>query len=224
MDPALEYTTISFYRYFSVDDPQTLCVQIRALCVCYRIMGRILIAHEGINGAVSGTNGDIERLKEGLVGIIGLDELTFREQRAHFQTYHKLVVKVRSEVVAFGFQVNVRNAAPTITAQELNRWYDQKKDFVIIDARNEYEFDVGRFKDAVRLPLRNFREFPSIRGQLEKYKNKKLVLYCTGGIRCEKATAYLKENGFPEVYHVQGGVIGYLNEEPKNWEGGSFRV
>ena len=221
----MQYQVISFYKYVHLEKPEQLRDQLREYCQNNLILGRILIGKEGLNGAVCGEKTEIEQFKQFLTGYSVFAVLTFREQDHTENTYHKLVVKVRNEICAFGAEVNVaKNKGIHLTPQQLKEWYEHNQDFVIVDARNEYEFDVGRFKNAIRLPIRNFREFPEQAvKQLEPLKDKKIVLYCTGGIRCEKASAYLKEQGFPQVYQVEGGIINYVNQLPDTyWEGGLF--
>src|SRR3989344_434494 len=191
----MQYQVISFYKYVHLEKPEQLRDQLREYCQNNLILGRILIGKEGLNGAVCGEKTEIEQFKQFLTGYSVFAVLTFREQDHTENTYHKLVVKVRNEICAFGAEVNVaKNKGIHLTPQQLKEWYEHNQDFVIVDARNEYEFDVGRFKNAIRLPIRNFRAFPEQAvKQLEPLKDKKIVLYCTGGIRCEKASAYLKE-------------------------------
>ncbi|SRR3989344_190024 len=220
----MQYQVISFYKYVAVQNPEELRDSLRKYCQDQQILGRILVGKEGINGAVSGKKEQIQLFKQFLKGNSLFTGMTFREQDYHQNTYHKLVIRVRDEICAFGAEVNVaKNKGQHLSPQKLKGWYEQNKDFVIVDARNEHEFEVGRFKNAVNLNIKNFREFPATVQKLEAIKNKKIVLYCTGGIRCEKASAYLKEQGFPEVYQVEGGIINYVNQYPNTfWEGGLF--
>ncbi len=219
------YQVISFYQYATVADPEQLRDQIRIYCKKNNILGRILLGKEGLNGAVCGDLPDIQHFKTFLQENPLFANLTFREQQAEENAYHKLVVKVRQEICAFGAEVNVaKSKGLHLTPQQLQEWYDQDEDFVIVDARNDYEFEVGRFKKALSLSIQNFREFPQAAlKQLGPVKEKKIVLYCTGGIRCEKASAYLKEQGFPQVYQIEGGIINYVNQfSNAYWEGGLF--
>lgn len=218
------YQVISFYQYVEIKAPEQFRDQLREYCQKNQILGRILVGKEGLNAAVSGKKEQIELFKQFLKQNPLLTDLTFREQETENNTYHKLVVKVRKEICAFGAEVNVvKNKGKHLPPQQLKEWYEKNEDFVIVDARNDYEFDVGRFRNAVKLPIKNFREFPEAAKQLEAVKDKKIVLYCTGGIRCEKASAYLKEQGFPQVYQIEGGIINYVNQYPNTyWEGGLF--
>ncbi|HLC51712.1 MAG TPA: rhodanese-related sulfurtransferase [Candidatus Nanoarchaeia archaeon] len=216
------FKVISFYRYAKIDDPQYLRFSLRSECQNLGLLGRVLIAKEGINGAVSGRIEKLEKFKLKLQQEF--PQLTFREQNSDKTTYHKLVVRVRDEICAFNSAVDVKNAGNHLSPEKLKKLYDQQENFFIIDARNNYEYEVGRFKDAIRLPIKNFREFAKGAEILEPLKEKKIVLYCTGGIRCEKASAFLKEQGFKDVNQLDGGIINYVNQFPENnhWEGGLF--
>src|SRR3989344_5958493 len=188
------YQVISFYQYTHLADPEQLRDQLKEYCQNNQILGRILIGTEGLNGAVCGEKNQVEKFKQFLTQNPIFADLTFREQETETNAYHKLVIKVRQEICAFGAPVDVeKKKGIHPPPQQLKQWYEQNEDFMIVDARNEYEFAVGRFKNAVKLPIQNFREFPEqALKELAPHKEKKIVLYCTGGIRCEKASAYLK--------------------------------
>ncbi len=220
----MHFKTISFYTYVIVENPESLRDYCKVLCEDLQLTGRILIAREGINGAVSGKKERIEEFKKKITQHNLLSSLTFREQEADALSHHKLIVRVRDEIVHFGKKVNVKNTGAHLSPSQLQRWYSEQQDFIIVDARNEYEHQIGKFKNAVTLPIDTFREFPQAAAEhLQLYKSKKLVLYCTGGVRCEKASAYLKEQGFEQVYQIEGGIINYVNQFPNSyWEGGLF--
>ncbi len=232
------YTTISFYRYFTVEDPLQLKNKMQELCHSYNLKGRILVAKEGINAAVSGRKEDINSFKM-ILRRDFLPGLTFREQEVSSLAHNKLVIRVRKEIVHFGREVNLKNRGETIKPELLQQWFKEgqspteasssreQEDFLMVDARNTYESAIGKFKNSLTLPLQNFREFAEKAEDLKKYKDRKIVLYCTGGIRCEKASSYLKENGFSKVYHLEGGIINYLNYVSEKdllnyWQGGLF--
>ncbi len=219
----MSFTTISFYKYTPIDTPENLREYLKAVCERLNLTGRILIASEGINAAVSGKKEKVEEFKTIISKNDLWRDLTFREQETPTQAHHKLVVRVRDEIVHFGKKVNLRNTGIHLSPLQLQQWYEQEEDFIIVDARNEYEHKIGKFKNAITLPIRNFREFPAAAQQLTKYKDTTIVLYCTGGIRCEKASAYMKEQGFEKVYQVDGGIVNYIHQFPNShWEGGLF--
>ncbi len=215
------YKVISFYRYVVLENPEALRKELVKKCEELCILGRILLAEEGINGAVCGEEMNIKTFQSFLEN--SFSGLTYREQTVENQAYHKLVVRVRKEIVAFGKKVSVSQRAEHVSPAKLKNWYDTKKDFVIIDARNEHEAVVGKFKNAVVLPIKTFKEFPQAIEKFENFKDKEIVMYCTGGIRCEKASAYMKEQGFSSVYQLEGGIINYLNQYPESYyEGACF--
>jgi UPF0176 protein len=180
------------------------------------LLGRILIATEGINGAVCGSNNSINTLQDYLRNIF--PGLTFRSESVERQSYHKLVVRVRDEIVAFGHAVDLRLKAPYIESEELQKEYEN---VVLLDVRNDYEFEVGTFEGSLTLPIQNFREFAAHVETLDK--DAPYVTFCTGGVRCEKATAYMKEHGFTNVKQLKGGIIDYLNTFPdSHFKGANF--
>jgi UPF0176 protein len=218
----LMFKTISFYKYTDIENPELFRDLFRRYCENLTILGRILIGKEGINGAVCGKNEKIELFKKILRRKF--PNLTFRQQDSNNNTYHKLVVRLRDEICVFGEETDLGNTGNHLKPEELKQLYGNQDEFIMVDARNDYEYKVGAFKNAIKLPIKNFREFAKSSEVLEPLKNKKLVLYCTGGVRCEKASAYLKEQGFKDVNQLDGGIINYVNQFPNNneWQGGLF--
>ncbi|MSR86537.1 hypothetical protein EXS74_04030 [Candidatus Woesearchaeota archaeon] len=215
------YRVISFYRYVALENSEALQEVIAEKCKGLQILGRVLVGDEGINGAVCGEDQKIAEFQFFLESYF--HQLTYREQTVAEQVYHKLVVRVRKEIVVLGKDVSVSESAQHISPEQLKSWYDTQKDFVIIDARNEHEAVVGKFKGAVVLPIKTFKEFPKAIEKLENLKDKEVVMYCTGGIRCEKASAYMKTQGFAHVYQLDGGIINYVNHYPETYyEGACF--
>ena len=215
------YIAISFYRYTEIKNPEELRDQIRDKCTSLDILGRILIGEEGINGAATGKSDNIEKFKSYLRELY--EGLTFREQEIDKHYYHKLIIRVRDEICAFGQRVDLKNTGTHVKPEKLKEWLDNNEDIILIDARNDYEYDMGHFKGAKRLPIKYFRQLPDAVNNLEELKDKKIVMYCTGGIRCEKASAYLKEQGFKDVNQLDGGIINYINQfSDSHWEGSCF--
>ena len=136
----------------------------------------------------------------------------------------KTHVRVKKEIVNASFgEVDISNTGKRLKPAELNKFYEENKDFVIIAAINDYESDIGKFKNAITPEMKTFRDWPKVVKGLEEYKDKTVVTYCTGGIRCEKASAYMVEQGFKDVYQLEGGIVTYCKEYPdKNWEGSIF--
>ncbi len=205
------------YQYKVIKNKEELRDKIKELCLSLNIKGRILIGQEGINAAVSGEDKSIEKFKEELKTI------AFREQEITNPVYRRLIVRTRKEIVTINKKVDLKMKGKYIDPIEFKEIIDKGKEIVILDARNDYESKVGRFKGAITLPISNFREFPKAIKKLSSLKNKKIITYCTGGIRCEKASAVLKEEGFKEVYQLKGGIINYINQfKDNNFQGSCF--
>lgn len=209
------YKVLLYYKYVPVDEPEQLRDEQRALCQELDIKGRILVSHEGINGTVAGTNAATKAYIAKTTADPRFADMEWKISSADEQVFPKLQVKVREEIVTLGVRrtgqdVNLDNKAHYIEPEELLDLYESGEDFVILDARNEYEAVIGKFKNALVPPIDNFREFPQFtKEHLEEYKDKNVVTYCTGGIRCEKASAYLREQGFKKVRQLHGGIHRY---------------
>lgn len=213
----------SFYRYVEIKNPLGLQVQLLDLCKRLRLKGRILIGKEGVNGCVFGAKGNVGSFQQTLMQNSLFSGIEFKEQAAEKAAYRKIFVRIRDEIVNSGLNVNLRNKARYISPRELKEMFDRNDEFALVDVRNCYETKIGKFKGAVMLDIKNFRDFPDAIYKIEQLKNKKIVTYCTGGIRCEKASAFLRENGFQDVYQLKGGILKYGEEFPDTyWEGKCF--
>ena len=214
---------ILFYKYASIDDVNSFRENQLKLCKSLNLLGTILIAKEGINGCVSGPDKEIEQYKKSLSNDERFFDMQFKEGTVKQHTFGKLKVKVKKEIVAFRHEVDLRNAAPYVEPKELKEWLDNKEELILVDARNKYESKIGKFENAVTLPIGTFRQLPGKLGSMEDLKGKKIVTYCTGGVRCEKASAFLKENGFSNVYQLHGGILNYGKECGNgHWKGKCF--
>jgi UPF0176 protein len=198
------------------------------MCENIGLHGRILVAKEGINGSVSGKKEQIEEYKRKFREDKRFEDLWFKEDIGKEHPFRKMQVKVRDTIVNMGADVDMKNTGYHISPDEFLGLYDKsgnlKKDVVLVDARNDYEYKVGRFKGAIDFGIKTFRQFPN--KSLEKLRGKekkKIIMFCTGGIRCEKASAFLKENGFEDVSQLNGGIINFAKEKPDTmWEGSLF--
>ena len=214
---------LQFYKYVLIENPLIFQEEYLQFCKSLGLLGRIYVAHEGINASISGKREQLEPLREKLTSDPRFEGMSFKEEESYGTPFRKMQVKIKNEICNFGYEVNVKHRGEYLEPKELVKMYEKKEDFVIVDARNTYESKIGRFKDAIIPDIENFRDFPSLLPALEKYKDKKMVFYCTGGIRCEKATAFLKEKGFPKVYHVKDGIINFVQKYPNTyWEGANF--
>lgn len=219
-----KYKVISFYKYVNVDDPESLAKEHLEWCLQNGIKGKIYLAKEGINGSVFGDNEVTENYINHLRSYKIFEDVWFKETHTDEIAFSKMHVRVKSEIVNSGlYDTSLKNTAPKLTPEQLLKFYEDKKDFVIVDARNWYESKIGRFKNAITPHITHFREWPKVAESLQEYKDKTIVTYCTGGIRCEKASAYLREHGFKDVYQIDGGILNYIQQFPDTfWEGGMF--
>jgi UPF0176 protein len=219
METATRQTQILlFYKYVTVEDPEAFSAWIRERAASHSLLGRILVAEEGLNGTVEGSIEDTEAFAEEL-----LEDARFRDMKVKRSagtgtaSFPKLVVKVREEIVGTKFPASVdprKRTATHLAPEELRSWYEEGKDFVIVDMRNDYEFQSGHFKDSVNPGLENSRDLPAALPKLESLKDKTVLTVCTGGVRCEKMSALLLEEGFKDVYQLDNGIHGYMEKYP----------
>lgn len=209
-------TTFSFYRYFKIDEPDifrnTLYTNFKELGV----LGRIYLAHEGINAQLSVPAEKFELLKTYLYTINELNNLRLNiAVDDDGKSFYVLDIKVRKKIVADGIEdplFDMQNRGRYVNAEEMNELM-KDKDTVIIDMRNHYEFEVGHFEKAIEIPSDTYREqLPMAVDMMKENKEKNIIMYCTGGIRCEKASAYMLYNGFKNVFHLEGGIINYAQQ------------
>lgn len=193
----------------------------------HEIKGTLLLANEGVNGTVSGDRDAINALLAWLNKDERINPISFKESFEDTQPFYRTKVKLKKEIVTMGVEgIDPKRTVGTyIKPQDWNGLISDP-DVTVIDTRNGYEIDIGTFKHAINPNTETFREFPKyVAENLDPKKNKKVAMFCTGGIRCEKSTAYLKEQGFEEVYHLEGGILKYLEDVPKEqslWEGDCF--
>lgn len=219
----MAYGVITFYKFVDLTDAAEWAERVRHACEAHGLLGRILLGEEGINGGVSGQWPQLHAFKAWLRAQEPFADITFRELPCLRNAYHKRVVRVRDEIVAMGRKVDHSQTAPYLSPAELDELYARGEDIVLVDTRNDYEYEVGHFENAIKLPMRTFREFEDSLESIADLKDKTIATYCTGGIRCEKATVLMKEKGFRNVLQLQGGIIEYLNQtQGKHWQGGLF--
>ena len=191
------------------------------------VKGTLLIAHEGINGTISGTRDGIDNVLNYLRSIEAIGEFVFKESYTDSQPFYRTKVKLKKEIVTMGVEGidPLQSVGRYVKPQEWNALISDP-DVVLIDTRNDYEVQIGTFENAINPETETFREFPEyVAKTLDPSKHKKVAMFCTGGIRCEKSTAYMREQGFEEVYHLEGGILKYLEEVPAEesmWKGDCF--
>ena len=224
-----KFKVLLYYKYVHLENPSEIRDWQYGLCDRLGLKGRILISEEGINGTVAGTKRKIDEYMEQTAKRAEFKDIEWKISWYDKQIFPKLKVKLRDEIVTLGVKksgkdVELENKANYIEPEELLNLYEKEEDFVILDARNLYEAKIGKFKDAIIPPIDNFRDFPEfVEENLEGYKDKNVVTYCTGGIRCEKASAYLREKGFKKVRQLHGGIHRYYDKTGgKHFEGEMF--
>lgn len=211
-----DFIVLLFYKFVDLSDPKGFAEAHRAKAAELGLKGRMLVAEEGINGTFEGPTAATEAYKAFLAADPLLAGMKVKESPGTGSSFSKLKIKVRNEVVTLGAgRFNVAEKTATeLPAAELRKWYAEDKDFVVLDLRNSYEIESGKFDRTIDPGLRNFRDLPGKLPELEALKDKKVVTVCTGGIRCEKATCFLKEQGFTDVYQLKDGIHTYMQEFP----------
>jgi len=219
-----EYKVLLFYKYAGIEDPEKFRDEHLAWCMQNEIKGRVFVAKEGINGTVSGKAVNVEKYKMFLRSYPQFNDITFREDEEDDSAFYKMHVRVKDEIVNSDLKdTRPEKGGKRLTPEQLRNFYESGKDFIIVDARNWYESSIGKFKNAITPQINNFREWAKAVHELSEYKDKTVVTYCTGGIRCEKASAYMIEQGFKDVYQLDGGIVTYAKQFPDTyWEGGIF--
>lgn len=222
----LSVLNISGYKFVDLKDIISLRPKIKGECLRLNLKGTILLAPEGINVAVAGTSENIHYFQSFLQQDDRFADLTFKESFSDEQPFNRMLVRLKKEIIAFGVEGidPARHTSPFIAPKVLKEWLDNGEDVVMLDTRNEYEFKIGTFKNAINPHIDNFREFPEAIKKLDPaLKNKKVVPFCTGGVRVEKAAPFLEREGFKEVYQVEGGILKYFEEcGGAHWEGDCF--
>ncbi len=212
------FTNIAFYKFVHIENPTQLQFNFKKLCGSLKLKGTIIVAHEGLNSCLAGNEADIEQFILHMQTDERFADIEFKKSFSEKMPFRKMLVKLKKETIPMGFEY-IKPAQSTgkhIKSLELKEWLDNKEDVVILDTRNAFEVEVGTFRKAVNPNLKKFRDFPNwINAELKKnadWKKKKVVTFCTGGIRCEKATAYMQHLGCENVYQVHGGILQYFED------------
>lgn len=207
--------TISFYRYFLIDDPQHFRDELYKQFNALQVFGRVYVANEGINAQVSVPEHQMEAFRATLNGIAGLHHLRLNIAAEQGKSFWVLKIKVREKIVADGItdpHFSMEKKGKYVNAKQMNDLL-QDPNTIVVDMRNHYEYEVGHFVRAMEIPSDTFREqLPMAVDMLSKQKDKNIIMYCTGGIRCEKASAFMLHHGFENVYHLEGGIINYAKQ------------
>ncbi|MCU7554204.1 rhodanese-related sulfurtransferase [Alteromonas sp. ASW11-19] len=222
-----KFIVCAMYKFVALDNFEAMRQPLHDVMVANDIKGTLLLAHEGINGTVSGPREGIDALLAYLNSDERINPISCKESLHEEQPFYRTKVKLKKEIVTMGVEgIDPRQTVGTYVKPKDWNALISDPDVLVIDTRNGYEIDIGTFKNAVDPKTETFREFPQyVEREMDPAKHKKVAMFCTGGIRCEKSTAYLKEQGFNEVYHLEGGILQYLQEVPKEeslWEGDCF--
>lgn len=217
----------AMYKFVVLEDFEALREPLRNVMQDNGVRGTLLLAREGINGTVAGSREGIDTLLAWLQSDPRLADIGYKESLDDSNPFLRTKVKLKKEIVTMGVEgIDPKRVVGTYVKPKDWNALISDPDVVLVDTRNDYEVQVGTFKGAINPETDTFREFPQyVKENLDPEKNRKVAMFCTGGIRCEKSTAYLKEQGFDEVYHLEGGILKYLEEVPEDntmWEGECF--
>lgn len=210
----MKYTVLLFYKYISVPDPIVQRELQRQLCNSLEMKGRILIGDEGINATVAGSAEACEQYIAYMNAHELFSSIEYKIDSTETMPFPRLRVKVRPEIVTLGVDVDSSLTAPRLTPEEFNIMLE-RDDIVLFDARNNYESAIGKFEKAITPDISLFKDLPAKLEDYSDLKDKTIVTYCTGGIRCEKASALMRQNGFKDVYQLDGGIIKYAQKYPQ---------
>ena len=222
-----QYVTCALYKFVALPNYGSIRHPLLKIMTDNQVFGTLLLAPEGINGTISGTRASIDTVLHWLAQQPGLDNIDTKESYDDNIPFYRTKVKLKKEIVTMGVEgIDPNQVVGTYVKPADWNALISDPDVLVVDTRNNYEVEIGTFKDAVNPNTTSFREFPAWATEnIEPDKTKKIAMFCTGGIRCEKSTAYMKEQGFDEVYHLEGGILKYLEEVPKEqtlWQGECF--
>lgn len=217
----------ALYKFVTLDDYESLREPLLNLMQEQGVKGTLLLAREGINGTVAGSREGIDQLKAWLESDARFSGIAYKESFHETMPFNRTKVKLKKEIVTMGVEdIDPRRIVGTYVKPKDWNALISDPEVVLIDTRNDYEVQIGTFKNAVNPGTDSFRQFPQyVKENLDPGKHRKVAMFCTGGIRCEKSTAYLKQQGFEEVYHLEGGILKYLEEVPEQeslWQGECF--
>ncbi len=211
----MNIVNIAVYKFVPLDKLEDLRHALKPLCQEAGLRGTILLATEGINLFVAGQRTSVDRLLDYLQQETAIGPLKVKESFTDFQPFNRMLVKIKKEIIAFGIEgiSPAEQSSPRLTPQELRQWLDEGREITLLDTRNEYEIDLGTFDGAEQLHMDHFRQFPHEAKRLpDEWRERPMVLFCTGGIRCEKAGPLMEQLGFEQVFQLEGGILGYFEE------------
>jgi predicted sulfurtransferase len=209
------FTNIAVYKFAPLSDLETLREKLQGICRDCELKGTILLSPEGINLFVAGTQSSIQTLLTELRSITGFEDLNPKESFSENQPFRRMLVRLKKEIIAFGVEgiEPGKKSSAKISAQTLRQWIDEGKPLTLLDTRNDYEIRMGTFEGAIPAGVEHFRDFPNAVEKLSpELKERTIVMFCTGGIRCEKAGPFMERAGFQNVFQLDGGILKYFEE------------
>jgi len=216
------FSIFGFYKFINITKLKKHKQDLQLLMLKHEVRGALIIAKEGINGSISGKKNAITLVEKKILKQFNLKDFDSKNNSSsNYQPFHKAKVKIKKEVVPFGLNLNKKNKKKNIYIKP-DKWNEliKKKNTILIDARKSFEYNVGTFRGATNPNVNKFRDFPKYLNKVKK--SQPVAMFCTGGIRCEKASVYLKNNGFKNVFQLKGGILGYLKQIKKEkslWRG-----
>lgn len=225
----MQFINVSVYKFIDLDQNKLpeLRDKLKKEALALNLKGTVLLALEGVNAFFSGRLEEVEAYKKVLNETFNVSDFPYKDSPSDTQPFTRMIVKIKKEIITMGVPdvQPARFTGPRVKAKELKQWLDEGREVVFLDTRNDYEVALGTFQGALKMDLQTFRQFPKKVAELpEELKDKTLVTFCTGGIRCEKATAYMARQGFKNVYQLDGGILRYFEEVGGKYYDGSCFV
>lgn len=224
------YDVVAFYKFVAIEDCDTFAPSLKQAMIDRDVMGTILLAQEGINGTISGLPESITQILDIIKSHDGLDDLPYKTSHAPAHVFNRAKVKVKPSLISLGAEIDSTIDPNKVVGEyvEPHDWNELINDpeVVLIDTRNDYEYYAGTFEGAIDPKITRFRDLPEfVNNNYDPKVHKKVAMFCTGGIRCEKSTAWMLQQGFENVYHLKGGILKYLEEVPQEqskWKGDCY--
>tara|TARA_B100000459_G_C8588105_1_gene206510 strand:- start:77 stop:937 length:861 start_codon:yes stop_codon:yes gene_type:complete len=219
------YVNIAGYRFIDLPDRDELRVPFLEICLELELKGTVLLSPNGINFFVAGTHESVEQYVSFLEADERFQDISLHISYSEYQPFKRMLVRLKNEIISLGMDEikPAERKGQYIQPKEFKKWLDEGKEVMILDTRNDYELRVGTFENAIDLDIKSFREFPQATKKLEQDKTTPVVMFCTGGIRCEKASVVMENQGWENVYQIKGGILGYFKEcGGAHWNGDCF--
>ena len=219
------YVNIAGYRFIDLPDRDSLRAPLLEHCLELGLKGTVLLSHNGINFFLAGTQKSIDEYIAHLEKDDRFRDIPIHVSYSEYQPFKRMLVRLKNEIISLGMDEirPAERAGQYIEPQEFKKWLDEGKEVMVLDTRNDYELRVGTFENAIDLDIKSFREFPESTQKLEQDKSTPVVMFCTGGIRCEKASVVMENQGWKNVYQIKGGILGYFKEcGGAHWNGDCF--